>query len=86
MQTQQSNAPALADYVDLQGLQQVAGIPETFPTLDAIRWFVRRHRGALVAHGALILVAGRQRFHPVLFQDVAIAVGKAAADRGGVAS
>lgn len=86
MQTQQSNAPALADYVDLHGLQQVAGIPETFPTLDAIRWFVRRHRAALAARGALILVAGRQRFHPGLFQEVAIAVGKAAAGCGEVAS
>jgi hypothetical protein len=82
MQTQ-SQQHALADYVDQGGLQQRPGIRDTFPSNESLKWFVRRNRDELVARGAIIIITGRLRFHPDLFQEVAIDIGRRAARLGG---
>lgn len=84
MQTQEAISPSLGDYVDLPALHRVGGIAKTYETLDSLRWAVRQNRARLVEVGALIIVAGRQRFHPELFEKVAIETGRTAAlGRGG---
>lgn len=86
MQAPSSNTPTLGDYVDLPDLYRVGGIAKTYSTLDSLRWAVRQHRARLVEVGALIIVAGRQRFHPELFEKVAIEIGRdAARGKGGAA-
>ena len=68
--------PPLDEYVDLAGLH--ASVP-TFPTVDSIRWFVRRNRDALVERGALITITGRHLFHPQRFKQAAVEIGQRAA-------
>lgn len=69
--------PPLDEFVDLDTLQ--AGVTSIYPTPDSIRWFVRRHRGALAEYGAVIIIAGRMRYHPSLFKQAAVAIGRRAA-------
>lgn len=76
MQDTLQQTPALVDFVDLPALHQSPGIGGTFPTQDSLRWFVRQHRDELIERGALISITGRLRFHPVLFQQVAIEIGR----------
>jgi hypothetical protein len=83
MQDNQQHAQALGDYVDLQVLHQSPGVRDTFPSSDSIKWFIRQHRAELVQRGALISLTGRLRFHPVLFQQVAVEIGRRTARLGG---
>lgn len=69
--------PSLDEYVDLQGL--LDNVRQTFPTEDSVRWFVRRSRDALAASGAVIIIAGRMRFHPQRFKQAAVEIGQRAA-------
>ena len=71
--------PALNDYVDLRTLQRQ--VVQTFPTVESIKWFVRQHRAILVRQGALVAPTGHLRFHPQLFQQAAIEIGRAKALR-----
>lgn len=80
MQTTPQHLPPLAEYVDLKDAQATLG---HFPTLDSLRWFVRRNRAQLVENGALILVAGRQKLHPGRTEEVVVDVGHRAALGGG---
>lgn len=76
MQTTKQHLPPLAEYIDPNNVQQQLG---HFPTLDSFRWFVRNNRERLAEAGALILVAGRQKFHPELTRQVVVDAGRAAA-------
>lgn len=69
--------PALDEYVDLQDL--LSSVKPAFPTEDSVRWFVRRHRDALAAAGAVIIITGRMRYHPARFKQAAVAIGQKAA-------
>lgn len=69
--------PSLDDYIDINRLQEA--VSTAFPTVDSLRWFVRRHRHQLVEHNALIVVAGRMRFHPDMFKQTVMSVGLRAA-------
>ena len=69
--------PALDEFVSLDSM--FADVESTFSTLDSLRWFVRRNRDDLVRRGALIIVAGRMRFHPALFQRATVEIGQKAA-------
>lgn len=69
--------PPLDDYVDLPGL--LDKVRPAFPTEDSVRWFVRRHRDALAASGAVIIITGRMRFHPARFKQAAVEIGQRAA-------
>lgn len=71
--------PPLDEFVDIAALQATEGVATNFPTLDSIRWFVRRHRDALAASGAVIIVAGRMRYHPIRFKQAAVSIGQRAA-------
>lgn len=69
------------EFVDKAAMQDQ--LKDSYPTPQSFAWFTRVHRDQLVAAGALIIVAGRQRFHPERFKDViveagAIKAGKAA--------
>lgn len=72
--------PPLDEYVEIQALRPT--VQAIFPTDDSIRWFSRRHRQALVDSGALIIVAGRMRFHPARFKQVAVEAGQREAAQG----
>ena len=72
----QPNLPPLAEYVDLPGL--LLTVRPTFPTLDSIRWFVRTHRETLARTGAVIVLTGRLRYHPALFAQAAVEIGRSA--------
>lgn len=74
---QTTDLPPLDAFVDLPGL--LTSVVETFPTEDSVRWFVRRHRDALVDRCALIIIAGRMRFHPGRFKQAAVEIGQKAA-------
>lgn len=74
--------PPLAEYIDLIEVQRK--LPH-FPTIDSFRWFVRRHRDELANRGALILIAGRQKFNLSLTEAVILEAGRRAA-LGGVES
>lgn len=69
--------PSLDEYVDIDALQP--GVSAAFPSIDSLRWFVRRNRPALVERGALIIVTGRMRFHPGRFKQAAVEIGQRAA-------
>jgi hypothetical protein len=69
----------LDEYVDLAGLRPA--VEPAFLTDDSIRWFCRQHREALAEAGALILVAGRLRFHISRFKQAAVQIGRQAAAR-----
>lgn len=69
--------PPLDEYVDLQGL--LDNVKQAFPTEDSVRWFVRRHRDALAASGAVIIITGRMRYHPQRFKQAAVEIGQRAA-------
>ena len=69
-----TDLPSFDEFVDLSTL--LPAVANMFPTEEAIRWYVRRNRAFLVEHGALILVAGRLRFHPVRFKAAAVTVGQ----------
>ena len=76
MQTTPQHLPPLAEYQDLKDARATLG---HFPTLDSLRWFIRRNRDQLANTGALILVAGRQKLHPGLTEEVVVEVGRRAA-------
>jgi len=76
MKTQDSAPSSLAEYVDLHTLQQVGEIPRVFPTVASLQWYIRMNRAALIENGALILIANRQRFHPHLFQQAVVEIGR----------
>ena len=69
--------PPLDEFVDLPGL--IPSVVQTFPTKDSASWFVRQNRAALVECGALIIIAGRMRFHPGRFKQAAVEIGQKAA-------
>ncbi len=73
----EAELPSLDEFVDLETLH--ASVHNTFPTQQSIRWYLRGNRDALVEHGALIVVAGRLRFHPGRFKLAAVAIGQKAA-------
>lgn len=73
----ENGLPPLDEYVDLPALLSETG--QTFPTEDSLRWFARRNRAALVASGAVIIITGRMRFHPILFKRAAVEIGQKAA-------
>ncbi|MEW6414374.1 MAG: hypothetical protein AB1482_03880 [Pseudomonadota bacterium] len=72
-----TDLPPLDEYVDLSGL--LGDVRQAFPTEDSVRWFVRRHRDALAAAGAVVIIAGRMRFHPGRFKQTAVVIGQRAA-------
>ncbi len=76
MQSTVTPLPPLAEYLDLKDAQVALG---HFPTVDSFRWFIRRHRDQLAACGAMIVVAGRQKFHLKLTGDFIVAAGHRAA-------
>ena len=72
--------PSLDEYGDIREL--LPCVEQTFPTEDSVKWFVRRNRQALADSGALIIVAGRMRIHPELFQGAAVDIGRRQAGKG----
>lgn len=82
MQDTSTPITALGDFVDLPTLHQSPGIGDTFPSSDSLKWFIRQHRAELVQRGALISITGRLRFHPALFQQAAIEIGRRSATPG----
>ncbi len=79
MQTATQQIPPLAEYVDLDSMQ--ARLSGFFPTATSFRWFVRQRRDILVDELALIMVAGRMKFHPALTETVVVKVGRQSASR-----
>lgn len=71
------NLPPLDEYVELDALQKA--VAPIFPTVDSLRWYLRRNRAALVERGAVIIITGRMRFHPVRFKQAAVEIGQKAA-------
>lgn len=69
--------PPLDEYVELQDL--LGSVKPAYPTEDSVRWFVRRHRDALAAAGAVIIITGRMRYHPARFKQAAVEIGQRAA-------
>lgn len=64
----------LDEYIDFEELYPQ--VQPSFPTKHSALWFLRRHRGCLVDSGALIILAGRMRFHPERFKQAAVEIGK----------
>lgn len=66
--------PPLDEYVGIDDMHR--NVQPTFPTIDSLRWFVRRHRTDLVRRGALIIVTGRMRFHTERFKQATVEIGQ----------
>ncbi|GAB1393333.1 hypothetical protein MASR1M60_14960 [Rhodocyclaceae bacterium] len=77
MQTTSQQLPPLAEYVDLPGL--LPTVQTIFPTLDSVKWFTRTHRETLSRAGAVIALSGRLHYHPGLFAQTAVEIGRNAA-------
>ena len=52
-----------------------------FQSDSALQWFVRKHRQALVADGALMLIAGRWHAHETNFDAYVMKSGSSAAKK-----
>lgn len=82
MTTTPQHLPPLGEYVTLSQLLLLEA--HTFNSADSLKWFVRRNRAALADAGAIIMVAGRMRFHPALFEQSAALIGHATLTAKGV--
>lgn len=69
--------PHLDEFVESQVL--LGTVKPAYPTKSSLDWFVRRHRDALAAAGAVIIIAGRMRYHPERFKKAAVEIGRKAA-------
>lgn len=76
MRNTKPHLPPLEEYLDIKDAHQKLG---HFPTVDSFRWFIRNNRDRLAASGALIFVAGRQKFHLDLTRQVVVESGHLAA-------
>ena len=84
----QSATAAVAEPDDpLVGLktlqQQQALTSHLFPSLDSLRWFVRRNRAVLQRHGALLEIAGRLYTRPERFALSVLDIGTARSESRG---
>lgn len=77
MQHTANTRPPLADFVDADEIREK--FKNSFPAANSLTWFIRRHREELVRRGALLIVAGRFKFHPGQFEQVVLDVGQRAA-------
>ena len=71
--------PPLAEYLDRKEVQQ--RFVSHYPTEQSFNWFIRRHRDRLAETGALILLAGRMKLHPLLTEQVVLEAGHQAVIR-----
>ena len=60
--------------VSLQAYQQSRA--HLFPSVESIRWYVRRHREELIDGGAVLTVAGRVQVSPGAFDGCLLVLGK----------
>jgi hypothetical protein len=81
MQPTAPQLPPLSEYRDPSEVQ--SGLNDYYRTKQSFSWFVRRNRDRLVESGALIIVAGRMKFHPALTEEVVKEAGRLAALGGG---
>jgi hypothetical protein len=69
----------------ISGLLQLSTYREqrqhVFPSQSSLDWFLRKHREALIAHGALLLLAGRWFAAADRFDDYMLLAGTEAAKR-----
>ncbi len=77
MHTTATPMPPLAEYLDRKEAQR--HLANHYPTEQSFAWFIRRNRDRLAESGAMILVAGRQKFHPGLTEQVVLEAGRRAA-------
>ena len=56
-----------------------------FPSLESLRWFIRRNKPELIESGAVLEIAGRVRVSPAEFDVVVLAAGKRAMQQREVA-
>lgn len=77
----QHHATPLDAFVEFQDLHQ--SVQSIFQTEDSLKWFLRRNRAKLVDSGAMIIIAGRMRFHPERFKQTAVEIGQRAAHKRG---
>ena len=59
-----------------------------FPSIESLRWFIRRNKLELISAGAILEIAGRIRVNPEAFDSVVLLAGKRAMQHafGAVAS
>lgn len=83
LQTPTTPVPAPAEQVD--GLCTLDAYHDTrghlFPSMESLRWFVRKNRAALVAAGALLMITGRWMADPSRFDAAVVKIGQRAARR-----
>lgn len=80
--TTASTLPPLAEYRERADVQQL--FAAHYPSEQSFNWFIRRNRDRLADTGALIVVAGRMKFHPGLTEQVVLEVAhRAALSAGG---
>lgn len=68
-----NNRHEFDDFVDKKTMMEQVSV--AYPTGQSFTWFTRINRARLVAANAMILVAGRWRFHPDRLKDVIVKVG-----------
>lgn len=77
MQITAPHLPPLAEYLDPHDVQ--TRLKTYYPTTQSFKWFARQNRDRLAEIGALIIVAGRMKFHQRLTEQVVLEVAHRAA-------
>lgn len=69
----------LASLLTLQAAQ--ARWSHLFPSVDSLRWQLKKHREMLIAHEAVFVIAGRIYLHPERFPAACFVLGAEAATK-----
>jgi hypothetical protein len=79
MSDQQSHVPAPEDFVSISEILRM--LPNTFPSENSLRWFIRRHRKALSETWGIGVFGRQLKFHRELFPRHVVELSV----RGGIA-
>lgn len=78
------------DATSLAALLTLAQVPDKypalFPTVEAVRWYLRDHRDGLQDAGALLVIRGRLRVVPRPFEEYVLRAGQEQAAKRRLAS
>jgi len=56
--------------------QYHASRAHVFPSIESLRWFVRQNKEELRVAGALLIIAGRTKILPGIFDETVLKIGR----------
>ncbi len=79
MSEHQRSIPSALEFVPWRDLQKT--LPELFPTVHSLQWFIRRHQAELARGYGIVHITGRLFGHPERFPELVIEIGSRSAPR-----